>query len=62
MIEFDEKYKNAFYFVLGKILIVKNNNAAKKLIDKCPNKYHIATLDGAIVAHLEKLRNLRTNE
>lgn len=73
MIEFDEKYKNAFYFALGKILIVKNNNAAKKLIDKCPNKYHIATLDGAIyeksgkviyrpaikvVAHLESRGNL----
>ena len=73
MIKFDEKYKNAFYFALGKILIVKNNNAAKKLIDKCPNKYHIATLDGAIyeksgkviyrpaikvVAHLESRGNL----
>lgn len=77
MITFDEKYKNAFYSALGKTLIVENNNTAKKLIDKYPNKYHIVTLDGAIyeksarviyrpeirvVAHLENRRYSRVAE
>lgn len=48
IIEFDEKYKNAFYFALGETLIVENNNAAKNIVNKYPNKYNIVTLDGAI--------------
>ncbi len=48
IIEFDEKYKDAFYFALGETLIVQDNEAAKNIINKYPNQYRMATLDGII--------------
>lgn len=44
LIDFDNKYIDAFYFALGETLVVENMQCAKKLM----GKYRIVTLDGEI--------------
>ncbi|MCD8025311.1 MAG: hypothetical protein LUE64_07235, partial [Candidatus Gastranaerophilales bacterium] len=44
LIDFDDKYLNAFYFALGETIAVDNMETAKKLM----GKYRIVTLDGEI--------------
>lgn len=44
LIDFDDKYIDAFYFALGETLVVDNMETAKKLM----GKYRIVTLDGEI--------------
>ena len=44
LMDFDDKYIDAFYFALGETLVVDNMETAKKLM----GKYRIVTLDGEI--------------
>lgn len=44
LIDFEDKYLNAFYFALGETLVVEDMQSAKKLM----GKYRIVTLDGEI--------------
>ena len=44
LIDFDDKYLDAFYFALGETIVVENEAAAKKLA----GKYRVVTLDGDI--------------
>ena len=44
LIDFDDKYIDAFYFALGETIVVENETTAKKLA----GKYRIVTLDGDI--------------
>ena len=44
LMDFDDKYIDAFYFALGETLVVDNMETAKKLMGKC----RIVTLDGEI--------------
>ncbi len=44
LIEFEDKYLDAFYYALGETLIVDDYDSAKKLI----GKYRLVTLDGSL--------------
>ncbi len=44
LIDFDDKYLDAFYFALGETIVVEDENCAKKLA----GKYRVVTLDGDI--------------
>ncbi len=44
LIDFDDKYLDAFYFALGETVVVEDENCAKKLA----RKYRVVTLDGDI--------------
>jgi len=44
LIDFDDKYIDAFYFALGETIVVEDENCAKKLA----RKYRVVTLDGDI--------------
>ena len=44
LIDFDDKYIDAFYFALGETIVVEDENCAKKLA----GKYRVVTLDGDI--------------
>ncbi len=45
LIDFDDKYLNAFYYAVGDTLVVENLGCAKKLM----GKYRVVTLDGEII-------------
>lgn len=45
LIDFDDKYINAFYYALGDTLVVESLDCAKKLM----GKYRIVTLEGEII-------------
>lgn len=45
LIDFDDKYLNAFYYAVGDTLVVENLECAKKLM----GKYRVVTLDGEII-------------
>ncbi|MBQ3642949.1 AAA family ATPase [bacterium] len=44
LVDFDDKYLDAFYYALGETLIVEDYDSARKLI----GKYRIVTLDGSL--------------
>ncbi len=44
LIDFDDKYIDAFYFALGETIVVEDENTAKKLA----GKYRVVTLEGDI--------------
>ncbi len=44
LIDFDDKYLDAFFYALGDTLIVENYDSAKRLI----GKYRLVTLDGSL--------------
>ena len=44
LIDFDDKYLDAFYFALGETIVVEDENCAKKLA----GKYRVVTLEGDI--------------
>ena len=44
LIDFDDRYIDAFYFALGETIVVENLNCAKKLM----SKYRVVTLEGDI--------------
>lgn len=45
LIDFDDKYLNAFYYAVGDTLVVESLECAKKLM----GKYRVVTLDGEII-------------
>lgn len=45
LIDFDDKYLNAFYYAVGDTLVVEDLSCAKKLM----GKYRVVTLDGEII-------------
>ena len=45
LIDFDDKYLNAFYYAVGDTLVVESLDCAKKLM----GKYRIVTLDGELI-------------
>lgn len=45
LIDFDDKYLNAFFYALGDTLVVEDLSCAKKLM----GKYRVVTLDGEII-------------
>lgn len=45
LIDFDDKYVNAFFYAVGDTLVVENLACAKKLM----GKYRVVTLDGEII-------------
>lgn len=45
LIDFDDKYLNAFFYALGDTLVVESLECAKKLM----GKYRVVTLDGEII-------------
>lgn len=45
LIDFDDKYLNAFFYALGDTLVVESLDVAKKLM----GKYRVVTLDGEII-------------
>lgn len=45
LIDFDDKYLNAFYYAVGDTLVVENLDCAKKLM----GKFRVVTLDGEII-------------
>lgn len=45
LIDFDDKYLNAFYYAVGDTLVVENLECAKKLM----GRYRVVTLDGEII-------------
>lgn len=45
LIDFEDKYLNAFYYAVGDTLVVENLECAKKLM----GKYRVVTLDGEII-------------
>lgn len=45
LIDFDDKYLNAFYYAVGDTLVVEDLTCAKKLM----GKYRVVTLDGEII-------------
>ena len=44
LVDFDDKYLDAFYYALGETLIVEDYDSAKRLI----GKYRLVTLDGSL--------------
>lgn len=44
LVDFDDKYLDAFYFALGETIVVEDENCAKKLA----GKYRVVTLEGDI--------------
>ncbi len=44
LVDFDDKYTDAFYFALGETIVVEDENCAKKLA----GKYRVVTLEGDI--------------
>lgn len=49
LIDFEDKYLNAFYYAVGDTLVVENLECAKKLMGKGGNAYRVVTLDGEII-------------
>lgn len=49
LIDFDDKYLNAFFYAVGDTLVVENLECAKKLMGKGVNAYRVVTLDGEII-------------
>lgn len=45
LIDFDDKYLNAFYYAVGDTLVVEDLSCAKKLM----GKYRVVTIDGEII-------------
>lgn len=45
LIDFDDKYLNAFYYAVGETIVVENLECAKKLM----GKYRVVTLDGELI-------------
>lgn len=45
LIDFDDKYLNAFFYAVGDTLVVENLESAKKLM----GKYRVVTVDGEII-------------
>lgn len=49
LIDFDDKYLNAFYYAVGDTLVVEDLACAKKLMGKGVNAYRVVTLEGEII-------------
>lgn len=49
LIDFDDKYRNAFFYALGDTIVVENLDCAKKLTGKGVNAYRVVTLEGEII-------------
>lgn len=49
LIDFDDKYLNAFFYAVGDTLVVEDLSCAKKLMGKGVNAYRVVTLDGEII-------------